>query len=190
MAARAATAGQSHALQECVASLGRDLHHLAGALYPATLDHLGLAVAVREYCAEFTRKEGIPVNYVHRGISARLPGRTASTLYRIAEEALANVAKHAQANRAWVTLSRTAKGTRLTVRDDGAGFDPAALEPGSGLGILAMRERLRAVKGSLSIRSRPGAGTEVVTLAPLSSAGNQPRAAIPRNVVVDPLDQH
>jgi PAS domain S-box-containing protein len=190
MPGRQAAAEQSNVLQGCVASLGRDLHHLAGVLHPATLDHFGLAVALRECCAEFTRVEGIPVNYVHRGISARLPRSTAATLYRIAEEALANVAEHAHANRAWVTLSRTAKGIRLAVRDDGAGFDPAAVEPGTGLGVLAMRERLRAAKGSLSIRSRHGAGTEVVALAPLLSAGNQPCAAIPRNVVVDPLNQH
>jgi PAS domain S-box-containing protein len=190
LAAPAAAPGQSHALQECIASLGHYLHDLAGSLHPAMLDHLGLAVALRDYCAEFTRKQGIPVNHVHRGISTRLPLHTTSILYRIAEEALANVARHAHANQAWVTLSRTAKGIRLTIRDDGAGFDPAAVAPGSGLGILAMRERLRAVKGSLSIRSRRGGGTDVVALAPLSTAGNQPRAAIARNVVVDPLDQH
>jgi PAS domain S-box-containing protein len=176
MASHAAAPGQSQGLQECVASLDRDLRHLAGALYPATLDHLGLAVALREYCAEFTRKQGIPVIYVHRGISGRLSGHTAATLYRIGEEALANVAKHAHANQAWVTLSRTAKGTRLAVRDDGAGFDPAAVEPGWGLGILAMRERLRAVKGSLSIRSRPGNGAEIVALVPINDCRLKPNA--------------
>jgi PAS domain S-box-containing protein len=190
MAARAAAGQSTDVFQDCIAGLDRDLRRLAGALHPATLDQLGLAVALREYCAEFTRKGGIPVNYVHRGISACLPGRTASTLYRIAEEALGNVAKHACAKETWVTLSKTAKGIRLAIRDDGAGFDPVAVDPGSGLGILAMRERLRAVGGSLSIRSRHGTGTEVVALAPLLSAGNQPGATIPRNVVVDPLDQH
>jgi two-component system, NarL family, sensor histidine kinase UhpB len=190
LAAGAAAPGQSHALQESLDSLGRDLHHLGGALYPAMLDHFGLAVALRDYCVEFTRKRDIPVNYVHRGISTRLPVHTAATLYRIAEEALANVAKHARANQVWVTLSRTAKGIRLAIHDDGAGFDPAAIEPGSGLGMLAMQERLRAVKGSLSIRSLPGAGTEVVALAPLSSAGDQPCAPVAGNVVVDPFDQH
>jgi len=172
LVAGAAAPGPSHALQESLDSLGRHLHHLGGALYPAMLDHLGLAVALRDYCAEFARQRGIPVNYVHRGISTRLPGRSAAVLYRIAEEALANVAKHACANRAWVTLSRTAKGIRLAIHDDGVGFDPAAIEPGSSLGLLAMQERLRAVKGSLSIRSLPGAGTEIVALAPLSSAGD------------------
>ena len=169
--------GQSHALQDCIASLGNYLHDLAGGLHPAALDHFGLAVALREYCAEFTRKEDIPVSYAHRGISTRLPGHTASTLYRIAEEVLTNIAKHARAHHAWVTLSRTARGIRLAIHDDGEGFDPAAVDPGSGLGILAMRERLRAIKGSLSIRSRPGAGTEVVARAPLSSAGNHEAAS-------------
>ncbi len=185
----AANQGQSHDLQERVAGLGRDLHALAGVLYPAILDHFGLAVALREFCTEFTHREGIPVTYGHRGISARLPGHTAVTLYRIAEEALRNVARHAHAGEAWVTLSRTAKGIRMSVRDEGAGFDPVAVESGSGLGILAMRERLRAVKGSLSVRSHPGAGTEVVAVVPLLSAVNQPCAAITGNVIVGPLDQ-
>jgi len=176
LAASAALPDRSRAFEESLASLGRDLRHLSGDLYPAMLEHFGLAVALRDYCAEFTRKHGIPVNYVHRGVSAHLPVHAASTLYRIAEEALANVAQHAHAKRVWVTLSRTAAGTRLAVRDDGAGFNPAALEPGLGLGILGMRERLRAVNGSLSIRSRPGGGTKVVALAPLSAAGDPPRA--------------
>ena len=173
LAACAAIPDQSHAFEESVVSLGRDLRRLSSDLYPAMLEHFGLAVALRDYCAEFTRKHGIPVNYVHRGISARLPVHAASTLYRIAEGALANVVQHAQANRVWVTLSRTAQGTRLAIRDDGAGFHPAAVEPGSGLGILAMRERLRTVNGSLSIRSHPGGGTKVVALAPPSSTRDQ-----------------
>jgi|HubBroStandDraft_1064217.scaffolds.fasta_scaffold01856_5 PAS domain S-box-containing protein len=168
MSASVAAVEPLHALQECIAGLGSDLRHLGAALYPAMLDHLGLAVALRDYCAEFTRKHGVPVNYTHRGISARLPVHAASALYRTAEEALSNVARHARASRVQVTLSRTAKGTRLTVRDDGAGFDPTAVDSASGLGLLAMRERLRGAKGSLSIRSRPGGGTELVALVPLS----------------------
>jgi two-component system, NarL family, sensor histidine kinase UhpB len=164
----AAAAGQTHALQESVASLGRDLHQLGHNLYPPMLDHFGLAVALRDHCAEFERKQGVPVHYVHRGISSRLAVRIAAALYRVAEEGLSNVARHAVANQVWLTLSRTAKGLHLAIRDDGAGFDPAAVQPGSGLGILAMRERLHDVNGSLSIRSRAGGGTEVVALAPLA----------------------
>ncbi len=193
LAFRAHGAVQSSAIRDCVTDLGRHLHDLAGGLHPAALEHFGLAVALRDYCAEFTRKEGIPVRYVHRGISTRVPGHTAATLYRIAEEAMTNIARHAQAHHAWVTLSRTAKGIRLAIHDDGDGFDPAAVDPGPGLGILAMRERLRAVRGSLFIRSRLGAGTEVVALAPLATlfaAGDQPCSPIAGNVVVNPLDQH
>ena len=164
MAPLTAAPGQVQALQESVAGLDRDLRRLAGTFYPAGLDQFGLAVALRDYCAELSRKQGIPVNYVHRGISTRLSGNIAATLYRIAEEALANVAQHAHASRVWVALSRTANGTRLAIRDDGAGFDPATIEPGCSLGILAMRERMRAVKGSISIRSRPGHGVEIVAL--------------------------
>jgi PAS domain S-box-containing protein len=171
LAARAPVPGQWQAVEDCVASLGRDLRQLSGDLYPAVLDHFGLAVALRDYCAEFTRRHGIPVNYVHRGISARFPVHATSTLYRIAEDVLANVAQHAHARRVWVTLSRANEGIRLAIRDDGAGFSPSAVEPGLGLGIVAMRERLRAVGGSLSISSRPGAGTKVVALAPLSPVG-------------------
>jgi PAS domain S-box-containing protein len=167
-AAHMAAPGQSGALQECVAGLGGDLHQLGRDLYPAMLDHFGLAVALRGYCAEFARKRGIPVNCVHRGISTRVPVQIAVVLHRVAEEALENAARHAHANQAWVTLSRTAGGIRLVVRDDGAGFDPTAVPPGSGLGLLAMRARLRAVNGSLSIRSRPGGGTDIVALAPLA----------------------
>ena len=71
-------------------------------------------------------------------------------------------------------LNCTPQGMRLVIRDDGAGFDPAAIAPGMGLGILAMRERLRAVGGSLSIRSRPGCGTELVAVAPATGIARLP----------------
>ena len=157
---------KSRAMEMCLASLRHDLRHVADSLYPAMLEHLGLAVALRDYCAEFTRKQGVPVSYTHRRISTRLSGHVVDTLYRVATEALHNTARHAHAKNVWVTLGRTAKGTRLAVRDDGAGFDPAAVAPGSGLGLIAMRESLRAVKGSLWVRSEPGKGTEIVALVP------------------------
>jgi PAS domain S-box-containing protein len=166
LSARAAGGEPWHVLQGSIASLETELRHVSGGLYPAVLDHLGLGVALRECCTEFSRKHGVSVNYIHRGVAAHLPAPIASALYRVAEGALCNVARHAHANHAWVTLSRIAKGIRLTIRDDGAGFDPAAVEPGAGLGLLVMRERLRGLQGSLSIRSRQGCGTEVVAVVP------------------------
>jgi PAS domain S-box-containing protein len=174
LAAHAVDAAQSNDFQERVSGLGRDIQHLSGDLYPALLDHFGLAVALREYCGQFTHKQGVPVRYFHRGVSARLPGHIGVTLFRVAEEALCNVARHAGAKGAAVLLNCTPQGMRLVIRDDGAGFDPAAIAPGMGLGILAMRERLRAVGGSLSIRSRPGCGTELVAVAPATGIARLP----------------
>ncbi len=159
-------------LRDCVASLGRDLHQIADALHPLQLDNLGLAAALRDYLDRFARAHGITVHFHHRGISAWLPPHTAVTLYRIAEKALSNAAKHANAEQVWVTLSRNTHGLRLVVRDDGSGYNPADIQPGLGLGLLAIRERLRDIQGSLSTRSRAGGGTELVIVAPLTSTGN------------------
>jgi len=164
-----AAADGLRALQETVSSLNHDLHNLAHGLYPPMLDHLGLAVALREYVQEFGHKHGIRTHYTNRGIPSRLKAAIATTLYRVAQSALDNVAAHAKTDQAWVTLTRTLHGIRLAIRDEGAGFDPAELAPGAGLGIAGMRQRMAAVNGSLSIRSRPGAGTAIVALAPLSS---------------------
>jgi signal transduction histidine kinase len=157
-----------------VESLGADLQRLACALHPATLDCLGLAVALRDCCAEFSRRHGIPVKYTHRGISSHFPGPTTSTLYRVAEEALANVARHAHATQAWVAPTRTPNGIRLVIRDNGRGLDRKAVPPQPGLGFVAMRERMRSVEGSLSVHPRSGGGTEVVALAPVGKY-EQPR---------------
>ena len=159
-------ANELQALRDGVGRLSELLRYLAQDLHPAMLDHLGLAVTLREYCQEFQAKRGVQVTYCHREVGARLPGPVASALYRVAEEALANVARHARTQRAWVSLSRTARGIRLVVRDRGCGFDPAGLADGSSLGILAMRERLRLVNGTLAVRSTPGQGTEIVSLVP------------------------
>lgn len=167
LAAHAVDAGQSSDFQDRVEGLGHDIQHLSGDLYPALLDHFGLAVALREFCAQFGAKQGIPVRYFHRGLSAGLPPPISLALFRIAEESLSNVVKHAAANQAAVLLNRAGKGVRLTIRDDGRGFDPAAIAPGAGLGILSMRQRMRVVKGALTIQSRPRHGTEVVAVAPI-----------------------
>ncbi|HTQ56707.1 MAG TPA: PAS domain S-box protein [Bryobacteraceae bacterium] len=177
-------------LQDTVLSLEDDLRQLVQALHPPLLDRLGLAVALREYAGTFGRKQGIRIHYTHRGIPTGLAPATASMLYRVAQAALENVAMHARTEQAWITLTRTARGIRLAVRDAGVGFAPSQLAPEAALGIAGMRQRLAAVRGSLSVRSRAGCGTTLVAMVPLAAAGDQPRAAIPCDVVVNPLDQH
>ncbi|HVN06847.1 MAG TPA: PAS domain S-box protein [Bryobacteraceae bacterium] len=163
-----ADARQLSSLREGIGRLSGTLQALAHQLHPPMLDQLGLAVALREYCDEFTRREGVQVTYTHREIPGRLSSAVVAALYRVAEEALTNVARHANTNRAWVTLSQTARGIRMVVRDAGAGFDPAGLAPGAGLGILRMRERLRAIDGTLTIHAAPGKGVQIVALVPLN----------------------
>lgn len=160
--------GPGVAFQEGARGLDEELQTLANALHPAMLDHLGLAVALREYCLNLGERCGIEIRYSHRGIQGRLPARVRAALYRVAVEALDNVDRHAQSKQAWVSLSRTEQGIRLLVRDRGVGLRDGPWQPGSGLGLPAMRERLRAVNGSLKIRSRPGAGAQVVAVVPLS----------------------
>jgi len=176
-------------LRDCLAGLARQLGSVSAALHPTLFDCLGLPAALRDHCEKHARVYDIPVHFVHRGMSLRLPPYTAVSVYRIAEDALENIAHHAHARQIWVTLSRTHKGIRLSVRDDGEGFDPAAVEPGAGFGLRTMRERVRGIQGSLSIEARKGGGTEMVALVPLPSVSNQTRAAIAGNVVVHPFDR-
>ena len=137
------------------------------ALRPAALDAMRLNDALRNVASSWSARTGIPVDF---GVSG--DGRTLSTdaevaLLRTAQEALANVERHARAHRVVLTLRSDARGTRLEVRDDGRGFDPAERhgrvprpEEG-GYGLVAMRERIESVAGALVVDSRPGHGTAV-----------------------------
>lgn len=143
------------------------VHDLSYQLHPLKLEQLGLVPAVRGLCQEFGLAHGMAVEFLERAVPERLPDEAAVCLYRIAQEALQNVAKHSKARHARVELAGMPNGVQLRVSDDGAGFDfDAALRRG-GLGLGSMRERLRLVAGSLLIDSRPGAGTRVEVRVPL-----------------------
>jgi PAS domain S-box-containing protein len=169
-------------LQDSVAGLGHDLELLAQRIYPPMLDRLGLAVTLREYAKGFGAQHKMEVHFAHRGISARLDGAVGVALYRVAQSALDNVAQHAGTRQVRVALTQTAEGIRLAIQDRGTGFDPAQLAPGTALGIAEMRARLAAVHGSLSVRSRPGQGTAITALVPLTGE-NQPRAPVAGDVI-------
>ena len=142
-----------------VESLSEDLGRLAQQLHPTVLEHLGLANTLRAYCDEFSQLRGLPIRYRQRGVPQDLSSEVALCLYRIAQEALANVTLHSRAKRASMALAGAYGRIRMAVWDAGVGFDPGVVEPG--LGIIAMRERARLVGGTLSIESRPGNGTRV-----------------------------
>jgi PAS domain S-box-containing protein len=154
-------------VQKLTDDLGRQLHDLAVRLRPTALDDIGLYAAVGQLLADWSARTGVRVESAVPDLSAaRLPPEVETTLYRVVQEALTNVARHARAGRATVTLTRHEGHVLAVVEDDGGGFDPdAATER---LGIVGMRERVSLVGGTLEIESRPGGGTAVFVRIPVS----------------------
>ncbi|MEJ7762611.1 MAG: sensor histidine kinase [Thermomicrobiales bacterium] len=146
------------------------VRRLALELRPPALDDLGLFAALEGLAQRFGDQLAIPVEVRVRGPRTRLSAEVELVLYRIAQEAMINVAKHARASRAVIDIDRASDGLSLSVRDDGRGFDasePSAPgAPGLGLGIFGMNERAALVGGTLHIWQRSGGGTEVFVFIP------------------------
>lgn len=143
----------------------RDLSH---ELRPTILDDLGLMPALEFLATGIGKRSGLAIG-VNGSTAGRLPTAVETTLYRIAQEALVNTAKHAHAKRAVVHVAREPHLVRCAVRDNGVGFDPAEAQTrnGRGLGLTAIRERLSALGGSLHIHSSSQTGTELLITVPL-----------------------
>ncbi len=155
------------AAQDQIRMLGQDMQDLARRIHPAVLDALGLSKALRGECETFEQQHATPVTLSTDGPVDGAPAPVALCLYRIAQEALRNVARHARAAHVSVSLEAAAGEVRLEVRDDGAGFDLARAAERQRLGLVLMRERSHAVHGRLVIHSAPGAGTSVRVTVPL-----------------------
>jgi len=155
-----------------VQELARDVRRMSQDLHPARLEQLGLVSAVRGLCADLSASRGLPIRCDARDVPLDLPGDVALCLYRVAQEALQNVIRHASAGSALVELTGGTEDVRLAVTDDGRGFDPAATRRKDALGLANMRERMRSISGRLTIESRPGRGTRVEVRAPLGPTKN------------------
>ena len=160
--ARAAFAG----LKEHLIALSDDVHRLSRQLHPAILDDLGLKDALRAECDRVAERGRLAVNFRCGQLPAGVPRDLALCVYRIAQEALRNAVKHAQADRVDLTLNADLEFLDLEVRDFGRGFDPAAGRRQRGLGLASMEERVRLVGGELSISSSPGQGTSIQVRVP------------------------
>jgi len=157
--------GHVAALYQSAAQLSDRIHHLSRDMHSATLDHLGLAGALEAYCEEFSAREEIDVRLgVQPGLE--IPADVALCLYRVTQEALHNVAKHADAKAAYVTLIESSDSIELRVADEGRGFDAEQPGAGRGLGLVSMEERVTLLHGRLELRTRPGAGTELTAHIP------------------------
>jgi len=175
-AEHAATDGKQadalRALREELARISEDVHSLAYQLHSSVLEELGLAEALRTACERLRRRSSVEVSL---DLDPTLvdPGKDAGLcLFRVAQEALNNVARHSHAQTANVTLRQIDGGVLLAIRDDGVGFDTAGPRPPMSLGLASMRERLRLVNGTLDIESEPGHGASIVAWTPAREASS------------------
>lgn len=143
-----------------------DVHALSHRLHSSMLDHLGIVPALQRLVKECADRYGIPIALAHDPLPGRMSSDLALCLFRIAEETLANIAKHSRAPSARVEMRLVDKGIRLTIADDGVGFDPRILDTRAGLGFVSMRERLRLVQGTIRVHSAPSRGTTIDVWVP------------------------
>ena len=154
-------------MQRNTIGLAEEIRHVSHDLHPSMLQHAGLVAALRQSCLQFEQLQGTAVTYTADSGVGPVDDDTALCLYRIAQEALRNVAKHAGASRVDVALTRTPDGLQLTIADDGHGFDLAGTRAAAGgLGLVSIDERVRLLRGGVSIDTQPRGGTRVRVLIP------------------------
>ena len=151
-------------LRELVLSTLHDVRRLAVELRPKALDDFGLEPALERLTSTFAEQTGIAVDY-HARIPERLPAEIETALYRIVQEALTNIVKHAQATSVSIVVARQRNSVKAVIEDDGIGFAHESVRD-DGLGILGMRERLQLVGGRFTIESEAGSGTTIVAEVP------------------------
>jgi PAS domain S-box-containing protein len=163
-------AGELDRALEMARQTVQEARRVVKGLRPTTLDDFGLATAVRQVVEEL-QNDGWEIGYEETLGKERLPAEVEIILYRVTQEALNNVQKHAQTTAACVTFTHWGRKVRLEVRDEGRGFDPSAVSGEEGpverMSLSSMRERVALLGGELEIRSKPGTGTSLVAEVPL-----------------------
>jgi len=158
---------QMEEVRQLIAQTLDGVHNLAVELRPSVLDDLGLEAALQRQIQDYRRRFHLDIDFVAVGLDERLPPAAETTLYRIVQEGLTNIARHAQARTASILLERRNGRVRVIIEDDGQGF---ALQQavGSGrLGLYGMRERAELLDGTFTIESEPGQGTSIFVEVPL-----------------------
>ena len=154
-------------IQDRLTELSDDVRHLAYQFHPSILDDLGLTVALQRLVDDCTARSTMRGTFDASHPPEQLPQNVSTCLYRIAQECLANVVKHARATSVRVSLSSTAETVTLRVDDDGIGFDSHSVIDGHrGLGLVSMTERVRLVQGTVAIESIPQRGTSLCITVP------------------------
>jgi len=147
-------------------TLSIDIQRPSHRLHSSKLAFLGIVAALRGLCAEVSEQSKIEVEFQCGQVPAVVDSDTSLSLFRVAQESLHNIAKHAHSRRVQVSLLGDNNGIVLRVSDDGVGFDPEAPEHKAGLGMVSMKERIRLLGGVLSVFSTPSMGTTIETRVP------------------------
>ncbi len=156
-------------LKNTANEIQENLHRLAVNLRPASLDHIGLVMTLRQYITEFNRQYDFSVDFEAVGIEdPRLPSDVETTIFRIVQETLTNVILHAHAKHVDILLNLRNQHVILVVEDDGIGFTPISLNAEDHLGLFGMRERVEMLGGVFTLESAPGKGTTIKTEIPYS----------------------
>lgn len=166
---------EAKTLHRMIGEAADEVERISRDLRPGMLDQLGLASVLRDTGREFALRTGTPVRLTGVRLAERLSPATELALFRILQEGLRNVEKHARARHVTVDLSRRHDSVLLAIKDDGVGFSPqrgnAGRDGASGLGVLGMRERATHLGGTLTIRSLRRTGTEIEARIPLPPTG-------------------
>jgi signal transduction histidine kinase len=153
-------------MKKKIIKLSKDIHDITRQIHPAILDDLGLVDAIKSECDIFTQREEIQVEYEAKNVPGSIPRNIAICIYRITQESLRNIAKHAETDKASVSLIGRDGNIFLTVRDNGIGFEVEQMHGHKGIGLTSIEERVRLIQGEFSLQSKPGEGTVIKVKAP------------------------
>jgi len=168
------------ALAQRLAKVSDDIRRMAYQFHPSILDDLGLTAALQCMADDWSATTGIRTVTVQEELANSLPRDIALCLYRVTQESLANIMKHARADRVELELTCGGQEVTLSISDTGVGFDPETIEGRHlGLGLVSMRERVRSVGGRFDIQSKPGRGTSIAVQIPLSGASHEETTSSP-----------
>jgi signal transduction histidine kinase len=158
----------TRSIRDGLVKLSEDVHALSYRLHPSVIEDLGLVEALKAECERVTRSGAVTVQFTAKEIPKKLPQDTALCVFRVAQEALRNVVRHAGASSVEVSVARLDGGLQLAVSDNGTGFDPGRHADRPSLGLASIRERVNLLKGTVDIDSAQGRGTTVLAWVPLS----------------------
>jgi signal transduction histidine kinase len=157
-------------LRQGLTGLSKDVHALSYQMHPSILEDLGLAEALKVEAERFSQQHAIEVQVNVLEVPASVPREPALCVFRVTQEALRNVSRHAKARNVHLSLRGLDGGLQLAIQDDGTGFDPALAGRRRSLGLAGMRERVQLLGGNLDVESTPGQGTAIVAWLPLKAS--------------------